>query len=107
MRKSIASVETIDKQAVKFTLRHLKSIYTNEIVIRISFCSWLNDGHFDDKNYELTPESLRYLVDKINDSKKKLKLSTLSSEAFLKSFPTSKEYMKYLKENDSLPIDYE
>ena len=105
MKKSIVSVETIDMQVVKFKLRHLKSIYTNEIVIRVSYCAWLKDGQYDDKNYELTPESLRYLIDKINNSKKKFKLSTLSSEEFLKSFPTCKEYMKYLKEIDSLPID--
>ncbi|MBU1093025.1 MAG: hypothetical protein KKH01_01035 [Firmicutes bacterium] len=104
MKKSIVSIETIDKQTVNFKLRRLKSIYINKIVIRISYWSWIKTGQFENKNYELTPESLRYLIDKINGSKKKFKLSTLSSEAFLKSFPTSKEYMKYLKEIDNLPI---
>lgn len=104
MKKSIVTVETTNKQKVKFKLRHLKSIYANEIVIRVSYCSWLKDGQFDDKNYELTPESLRYLVDKMNDSKKKSKLSTLSSEAFLKTFPTSEAYEKYLNEIENLPI---
>lgn len=104
MKKSSISVTTVDNLIVNFKLRHLKSIYANNIVIRMSYCEWLKSGKFDDRNYDLTPESLKYLLYRINDSKKDLKLSTLSSESFLKSFPTSEKYIKYIKEIDSLPI---
>jgi len=104
MRKSNVSITTIDNQTANFNLKYLKSIYTNGIVVRTSYFEWLKTGQFDDKNFELTPESLRHLVDVITNSKIKSKISTISSIAFLKSFPTSTEYMNYLKEIDDLPI---
>lgn len=104
MKRLNVSVTTIDNQSANFNLKYLKSIYTNEIVVRVSYLEWLKTGRFDDKNYVLTPESLRDLVDLIANTKIKSKISTISSIAFLKSFSTSTEYMNYLKEINSLPI---
>ncbi len=108
MKNTKVSVITMDQKEISFQLKHLKMMDANFITVEMSSKDWLETGRLKPVEYEITPESLKELIEIIETLKFKNKLLSLgSSKAFLKCYPTKEILVKKLEENKKLPIDYE
>lgn len=107
MKKLIVSVETIDQGKVKFNVHQIDRIYTNEVTLKFRYLDWLKDGKFEIKKYQLTPESLKELIDIVIKYNLEKKLSIGSSLQFIKAFPTTESLLKRKEMLEKLPKDFE
>ena len=105
-RKIKFSGVTTENQSVKFYIKDIHRIHFDCVEVAFNYRQWLNDGEFEMKEYFLAPESLAELITIMGNYKGKIKYSLLSSNQFLKKYPTMKKLQKHLDDNDKLPVDF-
>lgn len=103
MEKNIIELVTFENERIRFNLKHISELKLNEITVKLTDQNMINDCVNLEKEYLLSPESLKELVDLIDSGKYKTKLSTTSSKEFLKHHPTLESLKKSLAEREKLP----
>lgn len=104
MKKLSFTAKTQDGNTIDFDFKHLEDIYLDGITIKFNYKQWMKDGKFkENSTFDLTPESLNDLVNFIKSNEKlSKKFNVVSSEQFLKSFPTSAKLQEHLKNLEKL-----
>ena len=98
--------KTFEGAEVEFNIKSIKRIHLNYVTIKWSYINWLKTGKIEEKEYELTPESLRSLIALIESNRNSCSASVNSAKHFLTLFPTLESLKKSIEENEKLPIDY-
>jgi|SRR5690625_1529203 len=96
---------TLDKKDLEVKLKNIKDVSQNFLTLKFNYRQWLKTGISTEKEYQLMPESLSFLLKKLENTKYFDKLNLNSSYGFLKLYPTNEKYLKELERLDSLPVD--
>ncbi len=94
---------TLDGKKVEFNIKKIKSVYMNHIVLKFSYKNWLDTGKIVLEEYDLTPESLKKLIEILEDEGFKNKFNLISSKEYLKLFPSSEAIIEYEEQISKLP----
>lgn len=103
MEKIRVKLVTFDNETIQVKIKNIGELNLNGITVKLTYLDWLKDGVFGEKEYLLSPESLRVLVDLIDSGIYKTRLSTTSSKEFLKHHPTLDSLKKNLADREKLP----
>lgn len=103
MKRNRVDLVTFDNETIQVKVKNISKLNLNGITVKFRYLDWLKDGVFGEKEYLLSPESLKILVDLIDSSNYKTKLNTTSSKEFLKLHPTLDSLKKSLAESEKLP----
>lgn len=103
MKKNIVDLVTFNNETIQVNVKHIRNLNLNGMTVKFSYLNWIKDGVFGDREYLLSPESLKILVELIDSGIYKTQLNTTSSKEFLKHYPTLDSVKKSLAEREKLP----
>jgi len=100
----LVKVETMKGELIEFSLKNIIEVSANILTIKRRYRDWLRDGQVIFKlEYEITPESLSYLLTIVEGTKLEKKFNFGSAKALLKMFPTKELLNEYYEKIDQLP----